>query len=167
MTALVLRWRQPDPPVVTRWAGPDGRVQQIAANDPPQPLAAVVGPPGPVGPVGPVGGMATRIAGEAIGGHRAVTIGADGKAYLASPVEPQAQAVFGVTTGAAAAGASVIIQCAGVLGEASWTWMPGPVWLGSDGALTQTVPSIGAAVHIGTAGGPTSINIDPRIVARL
>lgn len=167
MTSLVLRWRQMPPPVVTRWAGPDGRVPQIAASDPPQPLAAVIGPPGPAGPVGPVGGIATRIAGENIGGHRAVTVGADGKAYLASPVEAQAQAVFGVTTGAAVTGASVTIQCAGVLSEASWSWTPGPVWLGTDGVLTQTVPTSGAAVHIGTAGGPTSMSITPRIVARL
>lgn len=164
MTSLVLRWRQGAPPVVTRWAGPDGRVQPIAASDPPQPLAIVIGPPGPAGPVG---GIATRIAGENIGGHRAVTVGADGKAYLASPVEPQAQAVLGVTTGAAAAGASVTVQCAGVLSEASWAWAPGPVWLSADGVLTQVVPTVGAAVHIGIAGGPTSLTVAPRIVARL
>ena len=167
MTALVLRWRQPDPPVVTRWAGPDATVDALAARDPPQPIAAVVGPPGPAGPAGPMGGIASRIAGENIGGHRAVTVGADGKAYLASPVEAQAQAVFGVTTGAALAGAVVVIQCAGEQVEPAWSWTPGPVWLGTDGVLTQVVPTVGAAVLIGTAGGPTSLTVAPRIVARL
>ena len=164
MTALILQWRRPDPPVVVRWRGPDGVMLRGATDAPPTLIAAIIGPPGPAGPVG---GVITRTAGEAIGGHRAVTIGADGKAYLASPVEPQAMAVFGVTTGAAAVGAPVTIQCAGALSEASWNWTSGPVWLGAAGALTQIVPTVGAAVHVGTAGGPTTLTIAPRIVARL
>lgn len=164
MTSLVLRWRQVAPPVVTRWRGSDGTVTQLVANAPAQPIAAIVGPPGPAGPVG---GLATRIAGEALGGHRAVTIGVDGRAYLASPVEPQAMAVFGVTTGAAASGAPVEICCAGEVTEPSWTWTPGPVWLGANGTLTQVVPITGALVQVGTAGGATGLNIAPRVVARL
>jgi hypothetical protein len=161
MTAIVLRWRQPDPPVVTRWAGPDATVTALAASDPPQPIAAVIGPPGP-------GALPFAcIAGEAIGGHRAVTIGADGKAYLASPIEAQAQAVFGLSTAAAAVGTGITIQTSGLLSEPSWTWTPGPVWLGAAGVLTQLLPTGGAAVLVGTAGGPTALNISPRIVARL
>lgn len=54
MSVFVLRWRQPDPPVVTRWAGPDGSVVAVASESP-LAIAAVVGPPGPPGPVGPAG----------------------------------------------------------------------------------------------------------------
>ena len=54
MTALILRWRKPDPTVVTRWAGPSCPVFAAAAAVPPQPIAAVIGPPGPQGPPGEV-----------------------------------------------------------------------------------------------------------------
>lgn len=162
--SLVLQWRKAAPPVVTRWCGPDGGVVQSAAAADPVPVAAVVGPPGPAGPVG---GLVTRVAGEALGGHRAVTIGMDGKAYLASPVEPQAMAVFGVTTGAAAMGAPVVIQCAGPITEPSWSWTPGPVWLGMDGVPTQLLPGAGALVQLGTAGGADMLTLAPRMVAQL
>lgn len=163
MTSRVLAWRRAPPPVVTRWRGPDARMVQRAADAEPASVAAIIGPPGPAGPVG---GFVTRTAGEALGGHRAVVIGADGKAYLALPVEPQAMAVFGVTTGAAMAGASVTIQCAGPMTEPTWTWAPGPVWLGADGVPVQVLPVSGALVQVGVGGGDT-ITIVPRVVARL
>jgi hypothetical protein len=41
-----LAWRQPDPPVITQWRGPDARVavSALSANAPQ--LAALIGPPG-------------------------------------------------------------------------------------------------------------------------
>lgn len=164
MTALVLRWRKGPPPVAVRWRGPDAAMTITMADAGPAPVAAVIGPPGPAGPVG---GLVTCPAGEAIGGQRAVTIGPDGKAYRASPAGPGALAVFGLTAGAALAGAPVTIQCAGPMTEPSWTWTPGPVWLGPDGVPTQVLPLSGALVEIGTAGGATTLNIMPRVVARL
>ncbi len=47
---LVLGWRQPDPPVLTQWRGPDSNLALSALAVPPRPLAAIVGPPGPAGP---------------------------------------------------------------------------------------------------------------------
>lgn len=50
MTALTLIWRQPDPPVVLQWRGPDEatRVQPYLPGR--QFVAANIGPPGPDGP---------------------------------------------------------------------------------------------------------------------
>jgi hypothetical protein len=42
--------------------------------------------------------------------------------------------------------------------ELSWTWTPGePIFLGNNGMLTQTPPSSGFAIELGTAISATSI----------
>ena len=46
---LLLRWRQPDPPLVLRWRGTDARVAALAAADTPTAIPTVIGPPGPPG----------------------------------------------------------------------------------------------------------------------
>lgn len=43
---MIVRWRQPAPPVATRWRGPDGRVTAAAQASPMRPIASVIGPPG-------------------------------------------------------------------------------------------------------------------------
>jgi Collagen triple helix repeat (20 copies) len=55
MTALVLRWRQPDPPIVTRWRGVDAAMLASVARDDQTPVAAVIGPPGAPGATGAAG----------------------------------------------------------------------------------------------------------------
>lgn len=55
MTALVLRWRQPDAPVVTQWRAVDAAMLAAVARDPATVIAGVVGPPGVAGPAGPAG----------------------------------------------------------------------------------------------------------------
>ena len=61
---LTLAWRRPDPSIVTRWRGPDGRVAQNALFVPQPQLAAIIGPPGVAGdrgPAGPPGDVATAV----------------------------------------------------------------------------------------------------------
>lgn len=58
---IALRWRQPEPSIVTRWRGPDGSLAPSALAVPPLPVATLIGPPGlpgaagPQGPAGPAG----------------------------------------------------------------------------------------------------------------
>ena len=161
--SLTLTWRALPPPLTLTWRGPDQSVTSAVAQNGMTAVAAIVGPPGPSGSAGVT---ATRTAGEALGGHRAVAIRTDGKAWYVSPTDALVS-VFGLTTGAASLGADVAIQSAGEMIEPSWNWTQGPVYLGASGTLTQTVPVAGAIVEIGIAGGPTSITINPRVVARL
>ncbi len=49
---LALQWRRPNPPIVTRWRGPDGQLAQSALSASPTALAAIIGPPGLQGPPG-------------------------------------------------------------------------------------------------------------------
>lgn len=60
---IALRWRQPGPPVILRWRGPDARQQAEAVVLPPAPVAAIIGPPGVAGPPGPQGPAAEIIDG--------------------------------------------------------------------------------------------------------
>jgi hypothetical protein len=48
---LVLGWRQPDPPIVTRWR-PQRRGRALPPRVAEAPLAAIIGPPGNDGPRG-------------------------------------------------------------------------------------------------------------------
>lgn len=45
---MILRWRTPERPIVTRWRGPAGMAEPLD-RDPQMPVAAIVGPPGPPG----------------------------------------------------------------------------------------------------------------------
>ncbi len=138
--------------------GPDG----------PQGIQGVAGPQGSPGPQGLASTNFSAVAGETLGGTRAVYVAADGKAYYADPSASTAKLLLGVTTGAAALGASVTIQTEGVLTEASWSWSAtGSVWLTTTGQLTQTVPATGFLVQVGVPVGPTKLRIEPQLVAQL
>jgi hypothetical protein len=109
----------------------------------------------------------TAIAGEALGGHRAVYIAADGKAYYAGPTT-HARLCSGITTGAASIGTTATIQTDGEIIEPSWSWIDSEVvWLAATGLLTQTVPTTGMAFQVGVPMGPTRLRIEPQIIAQL
>lgn len=116
------------------------------------------GPAGIQGPPGPAGGTtAATIAGEALGGHRAIYISA-GEARYATAADDSAAVVAGITTGAAGVGDAVEYQLSGELTEPSWNWTPElPVFLGLNGQLTQTPPTAGAIVELGIALTPQTI----------
>lgn len=105
------------------------------------------------------------MAGQALGGNRAVYTGSDGKAYLANP-DVSSKVLFGVTTGAANINTMATIQIGGVAIEPTWNWDPTlPVWLASNGVLTQTVPTGGYLVQVGTPVSSTAMRIEPRLIA--
>jgi hypothetical protein len=60
---LLLQWRQPDPPLVLRWRGPEGGIAPAAAASSPLSVPTLIGPPGLPGPVGPQGPVAEIIDG--------------------------------------------------------------------------------------------------------
>lgn len=131
--------------------------------------AAEQGPPGPVGPIGQAGATyLTYLADGPLSGHRVVrptTAGAVG--YASSAIAMDANSALGITVGAALSGASIDVQAAGEMTEASWSWLPGlPVFLGLNGLLTQVPPSSGFQLVVGVAVTATklAINIKQPIV---
>ena len=103
------------------------------------------------------------VAGEAIGGHRVVVLDAAGLAFYADQSNPNHMGlVAGVSQGAASLAAAVNIMVKGRIIEPSWSWTPfAPVFLGLNGLLTQTVPTTGFLLVVGTAFDATSIFVNP------
>lgn len=101
----------------------------------------------------------TATAGAALGGHRAVIYDDTGAAqYADSTVLMDAGAVVGLTLGAAAAGDTVAIATSGAVSEPSWAWAERlPVFLGTNGLLTQTPPVAGFMLPMGVPLSPTTL----------
>jgi hypothetical protein len=122
------------------------------------------GDTGPIGPQGPVGGAVVYLniqASVALGGHRAVYASGSGQVDYADRTNPAHRGkVLGITTGAVSQGVDVQIQQAGEITEPSWNWSNGPVYLNTNGTLTQTAPTSGFLQEIGVAISPTRLMID-------
>lgn len=124
-----------------------------------QPTLVTVAAPGPQGPPGAAGGAAiVATAGTILSGNRMVTKATDATMVYADTATLAHIAVpLWMTLGAASAGAAVSVQAFGVVVEPSWTWTPGPLYLGTSGLLTQTTPSAaGGAVFLAQIGYATS-----------
>jgi hypothetical protein len=83
-------------------------------------------------------------------GHRMVILNENQEAEYASSANPfHANKIIGMTTQAAING-EIGIQTAGELEEPSWSWILDiPIWLSTDGLLSQTPPSTGFCLIIG------------------
>lgn len=115
----------------------------------------VSGEPGPAG-----GSTLQRIAGQIISALRAV-YELDGVVrYLDYRDAEHVDLLVGVTITSGLAGEPVNIQLVGPLTDATWQWVPGPVWLGSQGQLTQAPPDDGFDVLIGSAVSATRIQLN-------
>lgn len=142
---------------------------------------AAPGPAGPPGPPGPQGipGLAGDVAAQLrwtapaavnLSGHRAVTARPDGSLEYASNTNPaHLAAPIWVTTQAAGVGDDVDVVVFGVLDEPTWSWTPGPIYLGAGGLLVQTPPTAAggtlflAQVAVATASGRIFVDRHPSI----
>jgi len=109
----------------------------------------------------PISDDVSLTAGTNLSALRAVTSNFNGEAVYASNDTLANAQVIGITANAASQGAGVTIKTSGILTDASWSWTKGTVYLGTNGQLTQTVPTGGAiVVHIGRALTATTLQID-------
>lgn len=113
---------------------------------------------GQVGPPGPAGGAAVqRVAGETLSALRMV-YELNGQVFLLSAGDAaHIDLLLGLVLTAAPAGAATKIQLFGAVDDAAWAWTPGPVWLGTNGVLTQAPPTSGFDVRLGTAVSATRV----------
>lgn len=125
-------------------------------------LAGVRGLMGPQGQPGPAGGSAfVRIAGEPISALRAVYELPSGVVHpLSADDAEHIDQLAGITITSAAAGQEITVQRAGPLDAAGLNLQPGRVWLGMDGALTQTPPEYGFDTLLGYATADQRLYID-------
>ena len=120
------------------------------------------GPAGPVGPPGPAGGAAfIRQSDGPLSALRVVWEDALGVVRpLDAGDEDHIDLVSGLTLTAAASAGPVTVQRFGPVDDAAWAWTPGLVYLGANGALTQTPPVDGFDLLIGAAVSATRLILD-------
>lgn len=100
------------------------------------------------------------VAGQTLGGNRAVTVNSVGQLVYPDPGSPNSR-VYGVTTHSAQQGELTTVQITGTQTEPSWNWdITLPVFVGVAGTLTQTAPVTGQTLIVGYPNGPTKLFID-------
>lgn len=99
---------------------------------------------------------------QPIGGHRVVVaVGETGCDYADKQDESHCDRVVGITTNAAAQNGICIIAQKGDITHSSWNWQVNePVFVGSNGLLTQTPPSTGFHQQFAVALTATTLYID-------
>lgn len=104
------------------------------------------------------GGTATVTAAEALGGHRVVTMSGN---YASKDNADDKFNILGITQGAVISGATATVTTYGTITESSWNWTHGlPVFLSTNGQLTQTPPATGFRLIIGRAKNATTLFVD-------
>lgn len=121
------------------------------------------GPRGIQGIQGPAGGTTTVTVGATpLSGHSAVAVDATGLLIQADCTNPAHRgAVLGLLADAYSPGDQAVVQTAFTLEHSGWTWSPGPVFVGTAGQLTQTLP-VGAVFSqvVAHALSPTLVLVD-------
>lgn len=104
------------------------------------------------------GGTATLTASENLGGHRVVTV--EGL-YASKDTSSDKFKILGVTMGAVNNGESSTVTTHGTITESSWNWTVGsPIFLSTNGQLTQTPPTSGFRIIIGIPRTATSMFVN-------
>lgn len=122
---------------------------------------------GPPGPPGEATGNVVRTAGANLSAIRAVYEGTDGKVRYATNTDPTtATKTIGVTTSAALQDDEIGVCLTGEIEDNSLSLTPGPLYLGTNGALTSTPPSTGVLLRVGTAltTGRLVVNVQQPII---
>jgi hypothetical protein len=122
-----------------------------------------VGPQGPPGTGGTSSDLSI-VAAIALGGHRIVVPDSNGKAiYADNTISSHANKVLGMTTGAIVEGGTATVKTEGEITESSWSWtLDTPIWLSTNGLMTQTPPTTGFSLIIGFPISATKLFIDLR-----
>ena len=100
------------------------------------------------------------IAATVLGGNRAVTTNSVGQLIYPDLTNYNSR-IYGVTTHSAQTGELVTVQIAGTQTEPSWNWdVTLPVFVGTNGTLTQIPPTAGQTLVVGYPNSPTKLFID-------
>lgn len=160
MNSIVVEMQAVDTVVVQL----EGEAPVVVPPADPQTVVLAVGiqgVPGPAGLPGPAGGAALQsTAGSSLSALVAV-YELDGVVRALSADDAQhIDLLLGITLTAAQAGERINVQRLGAIEDSGWNWVPGRVFLGANGALTQIPPMHGFDVLIGSATSPTRIALN-------
>jgi len=103
----------------------------------------------------------TLVASTSLSALRCITTDGSGLAKYATPDTLANSVVIGISTTSASTGQNITIKTSGQITDASWNWTKGAIYLGANGALTQTAPTGGSIiVHVAKAITATTLIID-------
>ena len=103
----------------------------------------------------------TLVASTSLSALRCITTDSSGLAKYATPDSLANAVVIGISTTSASTGQNITIKTSGQITDASWNWTKGAIYLGANGALTQTAPTGGSIiVHVAKAITATTLIID-------
>ena len=106
------------------------------------------------------GTITNIVTNTAIGGHRAVVYVNGIIDYASNQTPTHATNVIGISMAAVNAGDTLSIKTIGLLVEPSWSWAVNtPIFVGTNGLLTQTPPTTGFTLIIAMPITPTTIFI--------
>ncbi len=107
------------------------------------------------------GQTTTKLAATAVGGGRVLRYTSSTQVgYADSTVLADKDFIAGISLGAAILGDSVVVQISGEITDGSWTWTPNsPIYLGTGGLITQTIPTTGFLLQLGIALSATIISV--------
>ncbi len=100
-----------------------------------------------------------RPAAATVSALRLVSEGADGVRHLDPTDAASVAGMLGISITAGDAGAAISIKAGGSIDDAGWSWSPGFVFAGPNGALTQAPPTTGWEIVVGYAPSPTRLNL--------
>lgn len=108
-------------------------------------------------------------AGVDLGGNRVVVLNDSGLTiYADKDIYSHIFKILGITTGSTVNAGTATVQTYGEMIEPSWAWTPGlPIYVGTNGLLTQTIPNSGFICQIGFAETATKIFIDLKTAIKL
>ncbi len=126
--------------------------------------AAMIGIRGLPGADGASTTSVSKTAFQNLGGQRLVIAkNATQVDYADNQTPGHANLIFGITENAAVADAPISIKMFGETTESSWNWTIGqPIFCGTNGLMTQTVPQTGFLIIVATAISPDTIFINIR-----
>jgi hypothetical protein len=102
-------------------------------------------------------GVITLTAGSALSALR-IIVSNNGVAEYADNVTNY-QSIAGISITSAGIGSQIEVQTSDELLDNSWNWVLGSIYLGANGVLTQTVPTVGSILEVGVALSPTKMMI--------
>ena len=102
----------------------------------------------------------TLTAGETIQSRRVVRSENGVLMAVDTAIPAHAQQIVGVSVGSAIAGQSVVVQRFGLAEETGWSWLPGVLFAGASGQLTQAPPATGWLLQVARVVAATRIDID-------
>ena len=109
------------------------------------------------------GVVLSMIAATTIHGGRAVSSDPDEVYHPALAVPIDGPRVVGIAMQSVSTGDPVDIRTSGPITDPAWSWTGGPVYVGDAGVLTQTAPTSGWIVSVGSAISSNTIDVNVKI----